>query len=124
MKRLIPASILLALVILTYILSTKYITNSCESTLDLLEKTVNEYRENKTAEKSSEKIKKYWQKEEKILSFFVNHEHIDDVEQAISSLTVYAKEKDNVLFYEYADTIEVLLHQIEEETQITTHSIF
>ena len=124
MKRLIPASILLALVILTYILSTTYITSSCDSTSKVLKETVEEYKENKTAEKTSKKMKEYWQKEEKILSFFVNHEHIDEVEQAISSLNVYAKEKDNILFYEYADTIDVLLHQIKEETKITTHSIF
>ncbi len=124
MKRLIPASILLALVILTYILSTTYITKSCDSTLDLLKTTVSEYKEQKTAVEKSKEIKKYWQKEEKILSFFVNHDHIDEVEQAISTLNVYAKEKDNVLFFEYADTIEVLLHQIKEETKITTHSIF
>lgn len=124
MKRLIPASILLGLVILTYILSTTYISNSCDSTLEKLNETINVYNEHKTAEEKAENIKKFWQKEEKILSFFVNHEHIDKVEQAISSLTVYAKEKDNILFYEYADLIKVLLHQIKEETKITTHSIF
>ena len=124
MKRLIPAAILLCLVVLTYILSLKYITKSCDETNMLLQKTISEYEKNKTAEKSSKDVKDFWQKEEKILSFFVNHDHIDDVEQAISSLTIYAKEKDNILFYEYADTIRVLLHQIKEETKITTHSIF
>ena len=124
MKRLIPAAILLCLVVLTYILSLKYITKSCDETNMLLQKAINEYEKNKTAEKSSKDVKDFWQKEEKILSFFVNHDHIDDVEQAISSLTIYAKEKDNILFYEYADTIRVLLHQIKEETKITTHSIF
>jgi hypothetical protein len=124
MRRLIPASIIFALVILTYFFSTKYITKSCESTTKLLQKSVEAYKENHTAEKETEKIKKFWQKEEKTLSFFVNHEHIDEIELAISTLNVYAKEKDNVLFYEYADTIKVLLHQIVEETKITTHSIF
>ena len=124
MKRLIPASIIFVLVILTYFLSLNYITKSCESTNKLLDKSVEVYKENQTAEKEAEKIKKFWQKEEKILSFFVNHEHIDEIEQAISTLNVYAKEKDNILFYEYADAIRVLLHQIVEETKITTHSIF
>jgi cAMP phosphodiesterase len=124
MKRLIPASIIFVIVIITYILSLNYITKSCESTNKLLDKSVEAYKENHTAEKEAEKIKKYWQKEEKILSFFVNHDHIDQIEQAISTLNVYAKEKDNILFYEYADTIRVLLHQIVEETRITTHSIF
>lgn len=124
MKRLIPASIIFVLVVLTYLLSLKYITKSCESTNKLLDKSVTVYKENHTAEKETKEIKEFWQKEEKILSFFVNHDHIDKIEQAISSLNVYAKEKDNILFYEYADTIQVLLHQIVEETKITTHSIF
>ncbi len=124
MKRLIPASIIFVLVILTYFLSLNHITKSCENTNKLLDKSVEAYKENQTAEKEAEKIKKFWQKEEKTLSFFVNHEHIDEIEQAISTLNVYAKEKDNILFYEYADAIRVLLHQIVEETKITTHSIF
>ena len=124
MKRLIPASIIFVLVILTYFLSLNYITKSCDNTNKLLDKSVSAYKQNNTAEKEAKEIKKFWQKEEKILSFFVNHEHIDEIEQAISTLNVYAKEKDNILFYEYADTIKVLLHQIVEETRITTHSIF
>ena len=124
MKRLIPASIIFILVVLTYLLSLKYITNSCKSTNQLLDKAVSAYKQNQTAENEAKDIEKFWQKEEKILSFFVNHNHIDQIEQTISTLNVYAKEKDNILFYEYADTIKVLLHQIIEETKITTHSIF
>lgn len=124
MKRLIPASIIFVLVILSYVLSLNYITNRCNRTNELLEESVAVYKENETAVKEAEKIEKYWQKEEKYLSFFINHDHIDEIEQAISTLNVYAKEKNNILFYEYADTIKVLLHQIMEETKITIHSIF
>ncbi len=124
MKRLIPAGILLVFVILTYFLSTTYILKSCNSTLELVETAINEYTENNLAKEISKEIKDYWQKEEKILSLFVNHKHIDEVELAISSMIVYASEKDNVLFYENADKIKVLIHQIKEETKISTHSIF
>jgi len=124
MKRLIPASIIFALVIVTYFLSLNYITKSCNKTNKLIDKSVSAYDNNHTAENEAQEIKKFWQKEEKILSFFVNHDHIDQIEQAISTLNVYAAQKDNILFYEYADTIKILLHQIVEETKITTHSIF
>ncbi len=124
MKRLIPAGILLLLVILSYALSLTYITKSCDKTKDLINQSIEIYSQNKTAENKTKEIKEYWQKEEKMLSFFVNHTHIDKIEQAISTLNIYAKEEDNVLFYEYADLIKVMLHQIEEETRITVHSIF
>ena len=124
MKRLIPASILFVLVIVTYIASLSYITKSCNTTINMLDDTIKTYKEEKNAEDNAKNLKKYWEKEEKILSLFINHNHIDEVEQSISSLNVYAKEKDNVIFYEYADKIRVLLHQIIEDTKLSAHSIF
>ena len=90
----------------------------------MLDDTIKTYKEEKNAEDNAKNLKKYWEKEEKILSLFINHNHIDEVEQSISSLNVYAKEKDNVIFYEYADKIRVLLHQIIEDTKLSAHSIF
>lgn len=124
MKRLIPASILFVIVITTYISSLIYITKICNSTIDRLQNIVEIYEQNDSAKEESKNLKKYWEDKEKILSLFINHNHIDEIEQAISSLTVYAKEKDNVIFYEYADKTKVLLHQIIEDTKISTHSIF
>ncbi len=124
MKRLIIAAVLLALVIATYLSSLYYITDSCEKAENLLETSVCVYKQEKTAEKEARNLEKYWDKKEKTLSVFVNHDRIDDIEKAISLLNVYAKTKDNELFYEYADNVKVLIHQIMEDTKITMHSIF
>ncbi len=124
MKRLIPASIIFVLVIVTYLTSLYYITDSCDKAKNLLENSVQTYARQKTAEKEAKKMEDYWNKKEKVLSVFVNHDRIDDIEKAISLLNVYAKSPDNELFYEYADTVKILLHQIMEDTKITMHSIF
>lgn len=124
MKRLIPASIIFVLVIVTYLTSLYYITDSCDKAKSLLENSVQTYARQKTAEKEAKKMEDYWNKKEKVLSVFVNHDRIDDIEKAISLLNVYAKSPDNELFYEYADTVKILLHQIMEDTKITMHSIF
>lgn len=124
MKRLIPAGVLLCFVIAVYLFSFNYINKSCNKTLNLLNETTETYKTGETAEKSAKKLKKYWDKEEIVLSLFINHNHIDDIEKAISSLNVYAKEKNNVIFYEYADEIKILLHQIIEDSKIGAHSIF
>lgn len=124
MKRLIIAALLFILVIATYLSSLYYITDSCKKAENLLETSVSVYKQEKTAEKEARNLEKYWDKREKTLSVFVNHDRIDDIEKAISLLNVYAKSKDNELFYEYADTVRVLIHQIMEDTKITTHSIF
>ncbi len=124
MKRLIIAALLFALVIATYASSYFYISKSCETAKSMLNSSVEIYKEQKTAETEAHKLEEYWDKKEKTLSVFVNHDRIDDIERAISLLNVYAKSKDNELFYEYADTVRILLHQIMEDTKITMHSIF
>ena len=124
MKRLIIAGVLFVSVIGIYLISVFYITNSCNEARQLLNNSVTIYTEKSTAESEAKKLKDYWDKKEKLLSVFVNHNRIDDIEQAISLLNVYAKSKDNELFYEYADTVKVLIHQILEDTKITMHSIF
>lgn len=124
MKRLIIAAILLCLVVATYISSYFYISNSCETAKGMLNTSVAVYKKQKTAEIEAQKLEKYWDKKEKMLSIFVNHERIDDIEKAISHLNVYAKDKDNELFYEYADNVDVLLHQIMEDTKFSMHSVF
>jgi len=124
MKRLIPASIIFVLVIITYFTSLYFITESCDKAKSLLETSVQTYSQQKTAEKEAKKFKNFWDKKEKVLSVFVNHDRIDDIERAISLLNVYAKSPDNELFYEYADTVRILIHQLMEDTKITVHSIF
>lgn len=123
MKRLIPASVLLIFVIVVYLINLNYITKTCDKTNNLLQSSVNEYKTKGTAIETTEKLSEFWSDTEKYLSIFVNHNHIDEIKLAISSLSVYSKDKNNILFMEFSNKVEVLLHQIIEETKITTHSI-
>ncbi len=124
MKRLIPASVLIIFVATIYLMSLNYINESCKEANELLESSVTEYETNGTAYEETKKLNDFWEIKEKYLSFFVNHNHIDEIELAISALVVYSKDKSNILYLEYADKVKVLLHQIKEETKISTHSIF
>lgn len=124
MKRLIIAGVLFILVITVYISSVIYITNSCDKAYELLDKSISSYNKNDTAKSEAKELRDYWDKKEKLLSVFVNHDRIDDIEKAISLLNVYAKKEKDPLFYEHADTVKILLHQIIEDTKITMHSIF
>ena len=60
---------------------------------------------------------------EKALSFFMNHDRIDDIELEISSLQLYSETKDEILFYEHIETLKMHLHQVYEDTRIIVHSI-
>ena len=39
-------------------------------------------------------------------------------------LPVFVKEKENAMFYDYIESLKTLLHQIKEDTSLSTHSIF
>ena len=70
MKRLIPAAILLAVVLISYFGSLKYINDSCAEADRLADKCEAEYRSGRNAEEEIERLKKLWDKKEKMLSFF------------------------------------------------------
>lgn len=124
MKRLIVAAILFVVVIATYLTSLFYITDSCDKAKSMVENSISVYTKNQTAKKEARDLENYWNKKEPLLSVFVNHDRIDDIETAISLMNVYAKIPKNELFYEYADNLKMLIHQILEDTKFTMHSIF
>lgn len=125
MKRLIAAGILLVLVITSYILSFFYIKNTCAEIKDMVIKCEQEYENDiEKCYETSKELQDIWSKKEMILSFFVNHDRVDEVELAISSLKVYSNKPNNDIFYEYSGQIKMLLHQLKEDSEISTHSIF
>lgn len=123
MKRLIAAGILLAAVIAAYVSGFMYITKTCDETKELVLRCEEAYNGGE-AYKHAEELNNLWDEKEKALSFFINHDRIDDIELEISSLLLYSKTEDEILFYEHIETLKMLLHQVKEDTKISVHSIF
>ena len=124
MKRLIPAGILLILITLAYFLSQSYIIDTCDDAKELVEICEEDYRGGKDAYLAAEKIEHLWEENEKPLSFFVNHDRIDDIELELSSLLLYSRSDEEELFYEHIERLKMLLHQLKEDTKINAHSVF
>lgn len=124
MKRLIPAAILFAIVIVSYFGSLNYINNVCGKAEKQVAECEIEYRNGGNAEEKVADLKKLWDEKEGALSFFVNHGEIDEVELELSSLSVFVKEKEDAMFYDHIESLKTLLHQIKEDTSLSTHSIF
>lgn len=123
MKRLIAAGILFAAVIAAYLSSLMYITKTCDETKELILRCEEAYNEGE-AHKYAEELSALWDEKEKALSFFMNHDRIDEIELEISSLSLYSKTKDEILFFEHIETLKMLLHQVKEDTRISVHSVF
>ena len=124
MKRLIPAIIILIILISSYFGSYVYINHVCDTVKQGVEDCLNEYKEHGTAKADAKWLKNYWDENEKILSFFVNHAMIDEVEMAISNIKLHASFEENYMFYDSCDKTKTLLHQIMEDTKISAHSVF
>ena len=124
MKRLIPAAILFVTVIISYFGSLKYINDVCDAAKKQVAACETEYRNGGNAEEKVAELKKLWDEKEGALSFFVNHGEIDEVELELSSLSVFVKEKEDAMFYDHIESLKTLLHQIKEDTSLSTHSVF
>ena len=123
MKRLIAAGILLAAVIAAYASSLVYINDTCAQAKEIIVRCEEAYNDGKARE-AAEELSDLCDKKGKALSFFVNHSRIDDIELEISSLMLYSKTEDEILFYEHIEALKMLIHQIKEDTRISFHSIF
>ena len=123
MKRLIAAAVLFVLVTAIYFTGYLFINSTCKKTDTLLKECVTSYKNGENVNLYTTKLENFWESREKLLSVFMNHNDIDEIELAIESLTVHSKYKENEMFYEYSATIDMLLHQIMEDTAFGVHSI-
>lgn len=124
MKRLIAAAVILLIIIGTYIGSSTYTDKICKTAIQGIESCSEEYKEHGTAKADAAWLKNYWNEKEKILSIFVNHNLIDEIEVTVSSIELYSAFENNYMFYDACNRAKVLLHQILEDTKPTTHSVF
>ncbi len=123
MKRLIAAAVLGVILLILYSTSYFYVTNTCTKTKELLKECRVAYDKQHDAEKKAEEINEFWNKKEPILSIFSSHNKIDDIEEALYCLEIYSKTDEKEIFYEYHGTVEILIHQLLEDTKPGVHSI-
>lgn len=124
MKRLIVAFALSGFIVVSLAFSIFYIKSVCGETSALLDECISAYDNNNETYKKAEALSKYWEDHEKLLSVFVNHESLDEVESAIKSLKDYSDTEAREIFHEYCGSVEILIHQLLEDTFPTVHSIF
>lgn len=123
MKRLLAAAVLLIFILTSYFSGYFYIKRTCSQANKLLGDCIRDYEADNKAINSAEKLEKFWQKKEKILSIFANHTEIDEIELTISTLRVYSKSDDKIHFAEYSGNVKILLHQLNEDIIPNIHSI-
>lgn len=123
MKRLIAAAVLFVTLLILFVTSYFYITKTCDQTKDLLYECSKAYESGENAYKLAEELDTFWNKKEPLLSVFTSHSKIDDIEEAIYCLKLYSKTDEKEIFYEYHGIVNILIHQLLEDTKPGVHSI-
>lgn len=123
MKRLIAAGVLIIVISIIHLSGNIYIKNVIKETDVLLQKCIEEYKNEQHPEKAAKQLKEYWGDREGYLSVFAHHDDIDKIELAIDTLSVYSKTENSEIFYEYSGTVKTLLHQLKEDNSLSMHSI-
>lgn len=124
MKRLIAAAVLGVFIATVYFTGNSYIKSVLDKSRRLVDECTEKYKTEQNADNSAKELKKYWSKNEGLLSVFAHHSDIDEVELAVNTLVIYAASENSDIFYEYSGTVKTLLHQLYEDASVTMHSIF
>ena len=124
MSRLIAALVLAIVITGVCITGNTYINKVIDKSNILIDECITNYESHNNPENKATELKKYWSKNEGLLSIFAHHKNIDDIELAIDSLLTYSNTNENQIFYEYSGTVKTLLHQLSEDNSLNMHSVF
>lgn len=122
---MIAAGVLVVLILISYLTGSYWIRTVTSQTKETLKQCEEEYEKKEgDAEATAKELCERWAKQEKGLSFFVNHETLDEIELTLSSVAIFAETDEKEMFKEALAQVHMLLHQLNEDSRISIHSIF
>lgn len=126
MKRLIPASVLLVLIITACICTKAVVGNICSKTRQLAETCESLCIEGNFEEAAeiSKQLKNQWEKDSKIVMIFVNHELCDELSIFANRLHYHCLSGNTDFVFWNTSDIKSLLHQITVEQSLTALSFY
>ena len=125
MKRLIAAAIIAVLLFSVCLTDYFYVKNSYNTLTENIDKCIAEIEQNdiSNARFHAEKLEEEWKNRECILSIFINHSIIDEIDTAIIQLTPYIDTGNYDLFITQCAVIDLKLTQMREDSTVNLHSI-
>lgn len=126
MKRLIPATVLLILIVIICTVSDITICRKVKNAKEEITKCEQLYQnsEFEKAEKSAIEFKKHWLKTSKIVSAYSNHCPLDDISVLSAILPEAIKAKDDFEFYSTVSQIKTALYTLYREQHFTIESLY
>ena len=126
MKRVIPAAILLALIIILCILSNITVSKSIKKAKNELSKCQLLYSNSEfsKAEKCANSFKKHWLKETWLVSLYSNHCPLDDITTLAATLPEAVKTKNDFEFYSTVERIHTILDTVYKEQSFSLEKFY
>ena len=126
MKSVISAVVIFIFIVVTGLFSTIYVDNVTKEMLQIVYKN-EKYFSNlkwKDAENEILKLEKYWAKKRRVLSVFINHINLMEVDITVSKLKNATKMHENADFFYESDNLVLILLNINEQQKISVENIF
>ena len=126
MKRLIPATIILIIIIVVCVISNYTVCAHVKKANEKIKNCETLYSSGQfeQARISAEKFKKYWAKVSKGLSFYSNHCPIDDISNLAAILPEAAASKNDFEFKSTLRQIKTALDTVHYEQSFTWESLY
>ena len=117
MKRLIPATLILFIIVLLCISSNVSVKRNCN-------KLINDIDAYYLKKISANMLQENWQKSKEKMSAFVNHRFLDDISIYIGQLTVADTDIKSPEFETTRKNILTIISMITEEQRFKMHSFY
>ena len=126
MKSVISAVVIFIFIVVTGLFSTIYVDNVTKEMLQIVYKN-EKYFSNlkwKDAEDVILKLEEYWANKRSVLSVFINHTNLSEVDIAVAKLKNATKMRENTDFFYETDNLVLALLSINEQQKISIENIF
>lgn len=126
MKRLIAAIVLIIGLAALCIGSIITINNSSKDFAQQLAtcKSAVEVKDYTTAKNKSIALAKNWKTKRGVLSIFINHMTVEEIDEAVAQLSSFANKENEAHFLAECELLELKLTEMKEYCSISLHTLF
>ena len=126
MKRLIPASVILVMLILLCIIGNIFVINMSTNFSEKVDNCYDSYQKGdySASKEIASSLYSEWDKTQKKLALFVNHAMLDDISKATARLASYKLDNPDTHFASECIDIQSVLHRMCDEQRIIPENFY
>ncbi len=126
MKRLIAAIVLIICLASLCVTSTITVGNSYvkfQKELDNCQSAVKQ-KNYEAAKEKSEALARVWQEKRGVLSIFINHLTVEEVDETVAQLSSFANKENEAHFLAECEVLELKFIEMKEYCSVSLHTLF